>query len=310
MTVKEVNNLDLRAARKHFQEGGNVTEYLRHQIGSDVNTPAIIEAAYDLQAGDYIKYAKENLSKLADYSAELAGILDMHINENDDILDVGAGELTTLTMIAKRLDIKPRRIHALDISWSRLYKGLSFADEFLGSGTSTLIPMVADINAIPLNDNSVEIATSSHALEPNGSQLTGLLSELMRVTSGKLVLFEPCYEICSKEGKARMDSLGYIKDLPGVVSKLGGKLLERIEIKNVDNPLNPTCCFVIEPPAGQRSKISSDHKHDYTFPGSNEKLVRKGEFYFSNQSGLMFPVIDGIPILKLDTAILASALIE
>ena len=37
----------------------------------------------------------------------------------------------------------------------------------------------------------------------------------------KLILFEPSYELNSKDGQKRMDSLGYVKNIEGEVDKLG-----------------------------------------------------------------------------------------
>ena len=71
----------------------------------------------------------------------------------------------------------------------------------------------------------MNVTTSSHALEPNGGRLKQLMAELFRVTIDKLVLFEPCYEINTDAGKERMDRLGYIKNLDGVIAELGGKII-------------------------------------------------------------------------------------
>ncbi len=118
----------------------------------------------------------------------------------------------------------------------------------MGDDYQRIKPFVADINEIPLLDKSINITTSSHALEPNGGKLKELLKELFRVTADKLVLFEPCYKINTQEGKNRMDNLGYIKNIEEIVSDLGGKMIDKVAIKNISNPLNPTACFIITPP--------------------------------------------------------------
>jgi serine/threonine protein kinase len=75
-------------------------------------------------------------------------------------------------------------------------------------------------------------------LEPNGGKLKELLMELFRVTADKLILFEPCYEINTQEGKDRMDKLGYIKNIEGVVGELGGKVIDKIVVKIGDYGLS------------------------------------------------------------------------
>jgi len=171
-------------------------------------------------------------------------------------------------------------------------------------------PFVAEISEIPLPNKSINITTSSHALEPNGGRLKDLMIELFRVTINKLVLFEPCFEINTDEGKIRMERLGYIKNIDGIVQELGGKIIEKIVIKNISNPINPTVCFVIIPPSN--SELSNTHFHNskifYSVPGTEIPLEKVKKFYFSEKVGLCYPILNGIPILKSSTAILASSL--
>lgn len=312
MAKRVLKHFDILAAKRAYAGGENVTELLRKQKNVLNNTSEIIETSYDLQAGSYIEYAEKYMKQATLYTSELAAIIDGHISEKDSLLDVGTGELTTLSFITQKVAHKPKNIFAFDISWSRIRKGLNYAKKNMDEDYERLIPFVADISEIPLRDKSVNITTSSHALEPNGGKLSELMSELFRVTTDKLVLFEPCYEINSKEGKQRMDRLGYIKDVDGVVEKLGGKLVEKIKINNAGNPLNPTVCFVITPPASQAASVPDDvdAADIFAVPGTNHSLRRDDEFYFSNETGLCFPILKSIPILKSNSAILASALTD
>ena len=224
------SHFDILAAKKAYREGKNITELLRHQKKLSHNTPEIIETAYDLQAGTYIEHITKNSKQACLYAAELAEILDNHIKPESTLLDIGTGELTTLSLMFSALKNKPQSIYAFDISWSRVYKGTAFAKDKMGKDYQRVTPFIGDISEIPLLDKSIKITTSSHALEPNGGRLNELMKELFRITIEKLVLFEPCYEINSEEGKQRMDRLGYIKNLEKVVTELGGKLVEKIII--------------------------------------------------------------------------------
>lgn len=307
MTSNKLGYFDILAAKQAYSEGKNVTELLKTQKNSNTNTSEIIETAYDLQAGSYIKFVEENATQAKLYTAELAAIINDHITESDYLLDVGTGELTTLSMVCKSLQKKPNRLLAFDISWSRVYRGLDFASSTMAELFSRLTPFVGDMKEIPLLNKSIDVCISSHALEPNGGMLELLMAELFRVAKKKLLLFEPSYEINSSEGKARMDKLGYIKDVEEVVKKLGGKLDERVIIKNVNNPLNPTVCYVITPPSLQFSE-SVVESTIFSVPGANMPLNRMDDFYFSNDTGLCFPILKSIPILKSSCAILASSL--
>lgn len=295
--------IDVLEAKSIYLKGENVTQYLRTKFGSEDNTSEIIEIAYDLQAGSYIDFVKSNRDKVERIATKLSEILTEHLENGDSLLDVGTGEVTTLTLVLNELNIELSDILALDISWSRLSVGMDFHRENRKIKLP-LKPFVADIKEIPLHDKCVDVVTSSHALEPNGKNLETLLRELFRVTKKKLVLFEPSYELNSEEGKARMDRLGYIKDIEGMVSKLGGKVLDVIPIQNIGNPLNPTACYIIEPP------IQSVKHLDlvaFCVPGTNFKLEADGQYLFSKDTGLVFPILDEIAVLKTSSAILATS---
>jgi len=299
---------DIIDAKQAYIEGKNVTELLRNQKGVSFNTSDIIEMAYDLQAGTYIESVRNNIAQASLYASELALMLDEHTPQASSLLDVGTGEITTFSLVSKKLENKPKNLLAFDLSWSRIYKGIGFAKEVMKDDLERLIPFVADINEIPLRDKSVDITTSSHALEPNGKTLKVLMSELFRITRGKIVLFEPCYEINSAEGKKRMESLGYIKNIEGVVAELGGRVISRTPIKNISNPLNPTACYVIMPPKHQNGGGTNEGPMNefFSVPGTQIPLSKNGDFYFSNVTGHCYPILKGIPILKSNTAILAS----
>jgi hypothetical protein len=309
MSKRQLEHFDIIAAKKEYVKGSNVTEFLRKQKNSSFNTSEIIETAYDLQAGTYIDAVEKNPKQATLYTTELAEILNQYIKPTDALLDIGTGELTTLSSIISKLKQKPYDIYAFDISWSRIYKGIRFAHNKLGDDFHLLTPFVGDIGSIPFLDKSVSITISSHALEPNGGKLKELMGEIFRVTVDKLILFEPCYEINSKEGKERMDKLGYIKELDKTAAELGGKIIEKVLIQNVSNPLNPTVCFVIELP-------STNNKRQYTannifsVPGTNMPLKKEDGFYYSVDTGFCFPVLKDIPILKSNSAILATSLLD
>jgi ubiquinone/menaquinone biosynthesis C-methylase UbiE len=311
MIKKQLKHFDLLEAKRAYKEGKNITELLRSQKNIDSNTSEIIETAYDLQAGSYIENMLNNNTQAQAYTTELASILDNHITKTNSLLDIGTGELTTLSHLIYKLTKKPKKVFAFDISWSRIHKGKNYAKEVMGADYRLLKLFVADINEIPLRDKSINITTSSHALEPNGGTLKELLSELFRITIDKLVLFEPCFEINTQEGKQRMERLGYIQNIDGVVEELGGKMIEKIVIKNTINPLNPTVCFVITPPLlvteipFPKDKVKQSV---FSVPGTDIPLIKVEDYFFSNQVGLCYPTLKAIPILKSNTAILASSL--
>ncbi|CAN1499534.1 hypothetical protein MCEZE4_00455 [Burkholderiaceae bacterium] len=299
---------EIMLAKQAYKNGKNIIKILRDNKKFITNTSDIIEVAYDLQAGSYIEYANKNKNKINMYATELSNILQKHLTSKHSFLDVGTGELTNLSYLIKNLKQPPKNILAFDLSWSRVHKGLRFSEKHMGKSSLKLKTFVGDIKEIPLLNKSINITTSNHALEPNRENLTELIGELFRVTADKLILFEPCYEIATNAGKRRMDKLGYIKNITGVVEKLNGKILEKITINNSINPLNPTACFIIEPPKSTKNSDYLNLKKDKIFsvPGTNFSVSKIDNFYFSKEAGLCYPILKSIPIFKSSCAILAS----
>lgn len=304
-----MNCFDITSARAVFAKGGNVTQFLKNAAGCSHNSAEIIEIAYDLQAGSYINRVSRNIDREQQYADELASLIAPFLSSGKTLLDVGAGELTTLAQLMTNTSIQPTAVYAFDISWSRLHHGRSFCHETLGEKASVIHPFVANIRDIPLPGNSIDVVTSNHALEPNGGNLSPLLNELFRVCREYLVLFEPSYELNSAQGKARMDKLGYIKDIEGTVRHLGGVLQDVIPHSNVWNPLNPTTCYIIEPPENDADTNLDEKAHvGFTAPGTDYYLHQQDGFWVSRDAGLAFPVLQDIPILKSGNAILATSL--
>src|SRR5262249_53802149 len=161
-------HLSFRSAKAALERGENITRHLREQLQRETNTPAIIEMAYDLQAGTYIEWLNGHREFTEDYTAEMADILNPECRERDTILHVGTGELTTMCYLANKLHADFAELLAFDISWSRLHCGLGFAASTLKpSSLPKLKAFVADMTEVPLLSKSVDVAVSYHALEPN-----------------------------------------------------------------------------------------------------------------------------------------------
>jgi SAM-dependent methyltransferase len=293
-------------AREVYARGENVTQHLQRQLNVDRNTPEIIEIAYDIQAGSYTNFADRNPDTLRNFTNEAAKILKRYFSDADSILDVGCGELTTFSHLVNNLGVTPAALFAFDLSWSRICVGRHYASSRLNRlAFDRLSLFTAEISEIPLLSKSVDVVVSSHALEPNGGREKELLAEVLRVARRYAVLFEPSYELNSSEGRARMDSLGYIRGLESAAQSLGATVEDVIPLQNVSNKLNPTVAFIIKP-AGEASAFEPGHR--FADPGGNSPLQQYDTFFFSPERGVSYPIIDGIPILRSSAAVLTSAI--
>jgi uncharacterized protein YbaR (Trm112 family) len=194
----------------------------------------------------------------------------------------------------------------MDISWSRIRRGRDFLAETMRPEIAgKLHDFVADLFHLPLRDKSMDVIFTSHALEPNGGREREALQELFRVARKRVVLFEPSYENNSAAGRTRMESLGYIRELPQRIKELGARLEAVSAVTAVANPLNPTHAYVVTPPV---SAAATARDREWACPATGLPMLRTAGCFWSEGSGLAYPIIQGIPVLRPESAVLATAL--
>jgi ubiquinone/menaquinone biosynthesis C-methylase UbiE len=280
--------------RDIYEQGGNILEFLR-KGGDKRNDAESIMISYDYQAGTYTRFAQQNWSYLDEYTEAIVNILS-GLNSFGSIMEVGVGEATLMNPLMQKIDPEGRLAKfGFDISWSRTRYAVQNSEAF----GNRIKLFMADLFQIPLPDNSVDVVYTSHSLEPNGGFEKEALRELYRVAAQYIVLLEPDYESASSEGRERMLKHGYVRDLPFHALELGYDVTMHRPFDTFINPLNPTGLTLIR-------KVRQEElvKPDYVCPVTKTPLVRYGEAYFSEQTGLIYPIIAGIPCLISSASIL------
>lgn len=300
-----MQTIDLSAIRRMYKDGVNIIDHLRKQLGTQFNTEQLVETSYDMQAGSYVDYVAQKPEACEPYQAEVSRLLDRLIAPGDSVVDVGTGEMTTLGPVAAACYDKATHAYALDISLSRLLVGQRYLNNTLPAPLANLVqPVAASLFRMPFADHSIDVVWTSHALEPNGGREVEALRELVRVCARRLVLFEPSYEHNSAEGRQRMDRLGYIKNLPGALAKIASAELEQtLRIDSTENPLNPTYAHVI-----RKKPRAARNPPGLHCPLSHGLLERRDGYFYSRHSLLAYPVIEAIPVLRVEKGICASFL--
>jgi len=292
--------------KKIYQEGKNISSYLKNKLNIAYNSDKIIEFSYDLQAGSYQNtWANPELQELYKlYTKEIADTILSTLTPTS-VLEAGVGEATTFCGV---LDNLPKNIesYGFDISYSRISFAKKWIEEKKVENVNICIGNLFDI---PFLDSSIDVVYTYHSIEPNGGNEETILKELYRVTKKYLILFEPDYEGTTKENKARMDSFVYCKDLKKTALKLGYNIVSEKKFINNLNANNPTLVTIIKKNTENQAQ---EIKDIYACPKYKTplKLYKKSQAYYSEKSLLMYPIIDDIPCLRIENGILASKLFD
>lgn len=291
---------DIQKIKELYDKGINIIQHFRSSNNTTQNSLESILISYDFQSGTYTKQLKQNQEFNYQYTTHIAGIIDSLTQKKTyTVMEAGVGEATTLGNVVKKLSNQPLKFFGFDLSLSRLL----YANKFLKSiGLSNYMVFTGNLFNIPVLSNSISVVYTSHSIEPNGGKEKEALAELYRITKNYLVLFEPCYEMASDEAKLRMERNGYVKNLKKHAEELGYKVLKHELLPFSINPLNPTAILLIEKSA-ERGNISTDIT---ACPITATALTNKTSYYFAKESYLAYPIIENVPCLLPQNAILGS----
>jgi len=290
-----ITSLELK---KLYAKGENISAILRKELNVEHNTREIIEIAYDLQTGSYIEAMKneEMANHKAEYSAEIAKII-LSLCNPSSVLEAGVGEATTLSGVINNLGSEVKS-YGFDLSWSRV----AYAKDWLQSqGITNSTLCSGDMFNIPFLDNSIDIVYTSHSIEPNGGNEEPLLRELYRVARKYLVLLEPGYEYANEEAKQRMNSHGYCKNLKEISNSLGYDVIRHELFPFAANPLNPTVLTIISKQSD--AELPSEV---LACPKLKTPVNKLNGALYSPEALVSYPIIGGIPCLRIENGIFAS----
>ena len=298
---------DYYLAKSTYANKQNITTVLKKKLGIDFNTSEIIAVAYDLQTGSYSDSYEIRKQFYKKRSKEIANFIRLNIKNITSVLDIGTGELTMFSLLASRLNIASDiKFFATDISLSRVICGRNRIALLKDKDVFTNIKIsVANSAKLPFHEKSIDLIITDHSLEPNGAQLESILIECFRVARRYCVFIEPLIALQGIAGRKRMKSLGYILDLEKTITKLGGKIQFKHIMLNNYNKLNKAIILIVSVPQFyQFFELKNKLNYNYTYPGSNYIMKKKKSFFFSKESGFLFPVVDNVPVLLEESRIL------
>lgn len=165
---------------------------------------------------------------------KLAEVISRVEPQVTSLLDAGCGEGTTLEAVLSQVERPIEKVLAFDIVPARVL----FAQRYLMNRGYEVDVFAGRMTDIPLDDNSIDVVMTYHAVEPNGGHAREVIRELKRVAKHWLIMVEPCYELADEEGKARMKRLGYATELSSIMADEFTMMWSEKWGLDV-NPLNP-----------------------------------------------------------------------
>ena len=282
--MKLAFDTNINFLKKLYLNKTNITQYLRKK--TNLPEQEIIKLSYDIQSGSYVK----NFNHFKSKKVLSQVIKEINSTNFKSLMDFGCGELTNFYTLIDNIKTKNKLFVANDLSFTRILIG----KKFLKKKKKKIQIKLFSNNSIriPLPDNSIDIVTSCHALEPNRNNAHKILKELWRISKKKLILLEPNNQLGDKLIKKRFEENNYILDLEKKIKKITLKY-KIINNKYNINPLNPASIFILEKNSNQKNKFNFINPKD-----SSDILKKKLNFYYSQKTGQLFPIVDDIVIFN------------
>jgi ubiquinone/menaquinone biosynthesis C-methylase UbiE len=209
----------------------------------------------------------------------------------NSILEVGAGELTTLDALIQKLKKKPKKIGAIDISFKRLLEG----KKFIKKKNKINLLARADASKLPFSDNSFDMVYTANCLEQVPELFLKSVSELVRVSSGIVVIIEPSFEFGSNSSKNYIFKKGYTKINANHFKKLNFKLIYR-DILEFRYYIAGTEIIILKKKKNN-NKNKTKTKTNFICPTTHENLFQKKNYLSNKSKSINYPVKDSISML-------------
>lgn len=290
-----------RELKEFYNQGKNIMALIKADEDSSINTTDSIEIAYDLQSGSYIKALEDQaFANVNKQHTEAIAKYIKSLCQPESVLEAGIGEAITFAGVLNHLDSNIKKF-GFDINWSRVATGLQWLEE---KNIQDATLCTGDLLHIPFADNSIDVVYTSHSIEPNGGNEEPIIKELYRITKKYLVLIEPSFELGSNEQKQRMIKHGYCKNLFGISEALGYSVIQHELFPVVIQADNRCSIVIIE--KNTKDQTENVLSHYMACPKFKTELEDLGDVMYSPEALSVYPIIGGIPCLRIENAIIAG----
>jgi uncharacterized protein YbaR (Trm112 family) len=120
-----------------------------------------------------------------------------------------------------------------------------------------------------------------------------------------VVLVEPAYEFADEGSRLRMEHHGYVRNLSEAALQLGAIVLEQRLLEFTPNLLNPSGIWILIKEEIIHSECV-DELNIWRCPLTGSALTVCDDMYYAAATGIAYPVMRGIPLLRAEHAVVAS----
>ena len=287
------NSMDAVLCAYDYQAGDYTRNYYSEKLVKDTYVwKEKEEEAYkkvDLTSGEFTRFAAKSIAK------------EMKALEFNSILEVGIGEATTICDILLDLPDK-KNVYGIELSLSRLY----YAREFVEQKKVSIELAVGDMFSLPFEDDSVDLVFTYYCIDAHRGKEKQALEEMLRVSRKYIILVEPTYELGNEETKKRIDEQRYINNLVETLSSMNVKILEH-RLFDIFTYNNNSAITILEKTTKKEKEMK---KIFYACPNCKKKLIKHEGNYFCENCYNVYPVLNNIPILLENNAVLCSKYLE
>lgn len=285
--VHESNSMDAVLCAYDYQAGSYTEGYYSEKLVKD--TYMYQGEPVDLRPGEYTRLAARGM-------AEVMKKLDFN-----SMLEVGIGEATTICDILANLPDE-KEAWGIELSLSRLF----YAQKFSEQKNAKIDFAVGNMFSLPFPDNSMDLVFTYYCIDAHRGKEKQAIEEMLRVTGRYLILVEPTYELGNEQTKKRIDEQCYIKNLVGTLQEIDVNILEH-RLFDIFTYNNNSAITILEK---KDWKQVQNQESAYACPICKRKLTKYKGNLFCENCYKVYPMINDIPLLLEENAILCSKYLE
>lgn len=266
---------------------------------SDDNSP-LWEASY---RGE-IKKIKYSVVQNAHYKWLANTIIEKDLKNISNLIEIGAGELTTISSLKTFFKNKNINIHASELSWSRINLGQEFFRKrnIIFSSVS-----VASMLQLPYKDNSFDCVLTHYALEELSGYQEKAIRELIRISKRYVILIEASFELGNKYQKRKLFNRNWNLEIIPSIKSNNWNLIKHTLVPYCPDAYHHGAIHIIEKEAVDLDTSKNKFKNNFfCCPSCKGEIEHVKSFFKCTRCSVVFPSLENIPVFLTDKGIIAS----